>query len=126
MDRIIKFRVWDTYYQKMTDSFFMFDVRDGEYIYYNSYRDFEDGRDLSCKVMQFTGLYDCEGKEIWEGDVIEYTQHHFNTELVKVKRKVVKWNYDHWNIYETAAGETDVKVLGNIYEHPQLLNNENN
>ena len=47
MDRIIKFRVWDTYYQKMTDSFFMFDVRDGEYIYYNSYRDFEDGRDLS-------------------------------------------------------------------------------
>ena len=58
--------------------------------------------------------------------MIEYTQHHFNTELVKVKRKVVKWNYDHWNIYETAAGETDVKVLGNIYEHPQLLNNENN
>src|SRR6185503_9081189 len=27
---------------------------------------------LRFEKVQFTGLYDCDGKEIWEGDIIEY------------------------------------------------------
>lgn len=122
MDRAIKFRAWSTENKKMypVDEFTC-----------NWNRSFiTKTSELVIKstniLMQFTGLYDCEGKEIYEEDVIEYTQHHFNTELIKVKRKIVKWNYDRWNIYETAAGETDVKLIGNIYEHPNLLNNESN
>lgn len=72
-------------------------------------------------IMQFTGLKDKNGTEICEGDIIKYTQHHFNTDMTKEKVKVVKWMYDKWGIYETNAGESDIEIIGNIYENPELL-----
>ena len=72
-------------------------------------------------VGQFTGLYDKNGKEIYEGDVIKYTQHHFNTDMTKEKVKVVKWKYDKWGVYETNAGESDIEIIGNIYQNPELI-----
>lgn len=74
-------------------------------------------------LMQYTGLNDVSGNKIFECDIIEYTQHHFNTDMVKTKRKIVKWKYDKWGVYETNAGESDVKVIGNIFENPDLLQN---
>lgn len=131
MDRAIKFRAWDTERKQF--------VSEGEIVFSNYgdthikvYPNSQDYIGDICHdyykpsrfiVIQFTGLYDCEEKEIWEDDVVEYTQHHFNTDMTKVKRKVVKWNYDRWNIHETSAGESNIKVLGNIYEHPNLLEN---
>jgi uncharacterized phage protein (TIGR01671 family) len=74
-------------------------------------------------IMQYTGLNDMNGLKIFEMDIIEYTQHHFNTDMVETKRKLVKWKYDKWGVYETNAGESDVKVIGNIFENPELLQN---
>ena len=75
MDRAIKFRAWSTENKKMypVDEFTC-----------NWNRSFiTKTSELVIKstniLMQFTGLYDCEGKEIYEEAVIEYTQHHFNT-----------------------------------------------
>lgn len=77
-------------------------------------------------LMQYTGLYDKNGKEIYEGDIIKYRQHYFNinseTQLAyPLKTKEVKWNYDRWNVFETNAGESEIEVIGNIYENPELL-----
>lgn len=72
-------------------------------------------------LMQYTGLNDVTGKKIFDCDIIEYTQHHFSTDMVKTKRKIVKWKYDKWGVYETNAGESDVKIIGNIFENPDLM-----
>lgn len=72
-------------------------------------------------IMQYTGLNDVSGNKIFECDIIEYTQHHFNTDMVKTRRKIVKWKYDKWGVYETNAGESNVKVIGNIFENLDLL-----
>ena len=75
-------------------------------------------------LQQFTGLLDKNGREIFEGDIIKYTQHLFNTNPDKfpTKTKQVQWESDlgRWNVYTTAAGKSDVEVIGNIFENPEL------
>lgn len=70
---------------------------------------------------QYTGIKDIEGKEIYEGDIIEYNQHHFNTDLVVLETKIVEFKKDRWNIFETNAGESNIKITGNIYENKEII-----
>lgn len=76
-------------------------------------------------VMQFTGLKDRNGKEIYEGDVVR-----FDTKVEGVKAEwsdpvVVLWNQENarfdWDDSFQGFIYKAYEVLGNIYENPELL-----
>lgn len=77
-------------------------------------------------LMQFTGLYDKNGKEIYEGDIVRF---HYKTGVYKIG--TVVWNdlFGSWDIdcpdfvsYKSLGQYKSVsEVIGNIYENPELL-----
>lgn len=83
-------------------------------------------------VGQFTGLYDENGKEIYEGDIIEATSILGGS----IGRKM-KCSVDYYNDYAcfifvasdrrrficTSISDIVVEVIGNIYDNPELLKN---
>ena len=153
--REIKFRAWDKEYEKMT----YFDDEDYEYepplvfrldqvfkkdSNYDDYEDFEynDITDV-VEVMQYTGLHDKNGKEIYEGDIVfidayTYEGPEFDGEyLVKYNELLGMWtliNIEKYNkekedfiTFEDLNGwyKLDIKLLGNIYENKELLDETN-
>ena len=71
-------------------------------------------------IMQYTGLLDKNGKEIYEGDIITS-----NLKIPhEVKDLISFWSYDIPDEQRYTKSPYDIEVLGNIYENPELLNKE--
>ena len=82
-------------------------------------------------VGQFTGAIDCNGNEIYEGDILYNEQIHKKTEKYKtpIKNFVVYFKVCGFECESTVGGKTAVlryntrcfEVIGNIHDNPELL-----
>ena len=76
-------------------------------------------------LMQYTGFRDQYGSQVYDGDVIEWSEGIFGY----IKRGVVRWDdaIPGWSVTNTTSGfgyilrEQMPKIIGNIYENPELL-----
>lgn len=124
--RTIKFRAWDKETNQMcymdNPHWSLMAHKDGMGVY--NLQNGSGGDEY--ELMQFTGLKDKNGKEIYEGDIVEWKQYKdgpypmaLTDENKELKRKVVEYSLKTPFIGFTL--NEGYEVIGNIYENKELL-----
>ena len=123
--REIKFRAWDEDTNIMREVIDLFTK--GQIV---SYADPNSNRRLGLldnfNLMQYTGLHDKNGKEIYEGDIVQDVVTHAKYKIiykvccfVLVHTKI--GDSIHHNLYFSEQSMIDWEVIGNIYENSDLI-----
>ena len=80
-------------------------------------------------VGQYTGLPDINGKDIYEGDIIQFPKPPYFLSAEPILTASVVYEYGQFLVIYHGARFTifniinDVTVIGNIYDNPELLTN---
>ena len=129
MNREIKFRIWNDYDKKM--------------IYWNELLKNKLANIFTIPsynkwLMQYTGLHDKNGKEIYEGDIVLLDCYYYEEPAFDGEFKVI---YDDingmWLLVDLENKDRDftfgeirsyykaeIEVIGNEYDNPELLGGE--
>ena len=127
--REIKFRAWDKKQKKM-----LYGVSIGTIKVWDENAPFishEFSYSEDCIFEQYTGLKDKNGKEIYEGDIVEEEIDCGDDDIDGTYRYTVVWDEDtlcwslspqygaiHEDLWET---NSSVEIVGNIHETHELL-----
>ena len=123
--REIKFRAWDKAEKRWydyEDSEIFIDLH-GQPLIYTAENPYPFAN-TDIELMQYTGLKDKNGKEIYEGDIIKYkTIYKWDKNPIKLKPVVFE------NGMFTPQGVikylgNNIEVIGNIHDNPELLEDD--
>ena len=107
--REIKFRAWDSLQKKM---YSWEELKANKFCSAWDLLYFPHDNKI---LLEYTGLKDKNGEEIYEGDILE---HNYDTKI----KSIVKWDKNEASFHPInnfiAAKR---KVIGNIYENPNLF-----
>ena len=109
----IRFRIWDKERKEMIN-IGRIDIADGSCkptifgdVFYDYWNDVE--------LMQYTGLKDKNGVEIYEGDIVETEDYYVgNKIMVKGTNQII-------DDIRSCGKLIPCKVIGNVYENPALV-----
>lgn len=114
-NREIKFRAWDEYQKKMLD---WIDITNPLKL---TLSNLLNGLIEHLKPMQYTGLYDKNGKEACEKDLIKS----INGMIGHIEYSEVHTAFIVYTYNDDIAGEWlhnyEFEIIGNIYENPELI-----
>lgn len=137
--RVIKFRAWDGIYKNMIYDFLfpnethafsdnrMCITFEGQIANFKDWNQDYEETEMSApygtrfKLMQYTGLKDKNGKEIYEGDILK--DEFERVDLVYWIESEARFTLRQKNRkteYFTVVSHLSEEVIGNIYENPEL------
>jgi len=134
MERRIKFRAWSNKEKVMIDWFTMmqtaFNQNCKTSLLYHIFMNVADLDDIGYRLMQYTGLEDKNGKEIYEGDILIEYNGRVNGKLFMEKPYIVEYTINKgyplcmpfWDDNGNSLMDSNhyCEVIGNIYENPEI------
>ena len=147
-ERVIKFRAWDKENKIMFDVSELHFVKGGIKFYgpgvgsgwITVNDEFKNENKVTIELMQFTGLHDKNGKEIYDGDIVRaYKPNCYLDGVYEVRWNKSEGAWRYWKeegpyfmfsvqskMYNVGnnKGGAWCEVIGNIWENPELLKEE--
>ena len=95
----------------------------------NKTRDITEKEKIYCNnfdILQFTGLLDKQGKDVYEGDVVKWDDDGV-TGYIEYMEETTEYIVDEWKKGQkksnghSLSAISEIEVIGNIYEDKELL-----
>lgn len=118
--REIKFKFFNKESECMSSVYTLEELSSGKYDFHGDVKD--------CEKLQYTGLKDKNGVEIYEGDIVNVSkkfpeQYEIIYQDISFRFKATKNNHfvKEGSVWSLSL-DFEFEVIGNIYENPTLLN----
>ncbi len=121
MSREIKFRAKGQVYPKWFYGYYLKNKEGDSFI--RSIDDFDTYWAHETTVGQFIGLYDINGAEIYEKDILELYDDTLNFE--RTYMRIVRYIRPHAMFNIDLHSFATIRVIGNIHDNPELLEKTN-